>query len=354
MTKPMQRRRVLLVDDDRHYLIVLSEIMQSLSQGTWDVLTAENAGEALPLAEEGVDLIVIDVRMPVVDGMQFLRLLNRRHPELLKVVLTAHATEAGRAACLSSGAELFLEKPAAEGSHERLFKQLDDLMHWQPTEGFRGVLRQVSLHDVIHMQCLAMSSSVIDVQADGGTGKIFIQAGALVHAEAGTLQGEAALFSLLCRRGGDFRLSPSREAPPRTIEGPWEYLLMESARRKDEGGQLDPSPELSEPVSGQPATGQPPDWAAPEGPTTATGRRIDEFLICGGDGRVLYEWGCRNSDLWINFLEFLSQKSRRLAQGSPMGEFHRLEASSDARRLVALVREDRGVVVCSREIAKAG
>jgi hypothetical protein len=87
--------------------------------------------------------------------------------------------------------------------------------------------------------------------------------------------------------------------------------------------------------------------AAPTSPGYA--RAIEDFLVCTGDGRVLYESGCRNSDLWVNFLEFLSQKSRRLAQGLPIGAFQRLEATEDRNRLVAILGENRGVVVRSRE-----
>ena len=357
-----QRRRVLFVDDDRHYLEMLSEVMQTLSGGSWDILVAGNAGEALPLVQDqDVDLIVIDVRMPVLDGLQFLRLLNRRHPSLLKVVLTGFATEAHRAACLSSGAELFLEKPVGERSHERLFAALDGLLQWQPAEGFRGVLRQVNLQDLLQMECLGMSSSVLEVQTEGGQGRIFVRGGGLIHAETGTLTGEAALYQLLSHKGGEFRLRPFIESPPQTLDGSWEFFLMEAARLRDEAGQAPAIAEETglvgtelghkEPNSAPPATAKPKETEEGRdthnrGPESI--RRIEEFLICSGDGKVLYEWGCRNSDLWINFLEFLSQKSRRLAQGLPFGPFHRLEATADTTRLVALVQENRGLVVRSR------
>jgi CheY-like chemotaxis protein len=354
-TSSPEGRRVLFVDDDRQYLDMLSEVMRCLSGGSWDVLVAENAGEALPLVQDqNLDLVVIDVRMPVLDGLQFLRLLNRRHPGLLKVVLTGYATEGYRAACLGSGAELFLEKPVGEGSHERLFQALDGLMQWQPAEGFRGVLRQVSLQDLIQMQCLAMGSSVLELEAECGQGRIFIQDGILVHAEAGPLQGEEAFYHLLAQRGGEFRLRPLVEPPPHTLEGSWEFLLMEAARLRDEAAQpqaTDEQIDLAQTalenavpeVAGRSAS----DSDAPAAPASI--RTIEEFLICSGDGKVLYEWGCRNSDLWVNFLEFLSQKCRRLAQGLPLGTFQRLEATADGSRLVALVRENRGVVVRSRE-----
>jgi CheY-like chemotaxis protein len=362
-TIALPAHRVLFVDDDRRYLEMLSELMRFLSAGTWDVQVATNAGEALPLLQDhSIDLIVIDLRMPVLDGLQFLRLLNRRHPGLLKVVLTGFATEAYRAACLASGAELFLEKPVDEGSHERLFATLDGLMQLQPEEGFRGVLRQVSLQDLIQMQCLALGSSVLELEAESGQGKIFIQNGALVHAEAGALQGEDAFYHLLAQKGGDFRLRPFVESPPQTLEGTWEFLLMEAARLRDEAsqpsgadGQSDPTPtEMRGKIRDAEFIDSGPqiEAAVLEPPVhSAWVRVIDEFLVCSGDGKVLYEWGCRNSDLWVNFLEFLSQKGRRLGQGLPLGSFQRLEATADRSRMVALVQENRGVVVRSREEA---
>ncbi len=360
ITNSQHRRKVLFVDDDRQYLAMMGELMLGLSQGSWEVLLAGNAGEALPLIrDQEVDLIVIDVRMPVLDGLQFMRLLNRRHPGLLKVVLTGFATEAHRAACLGSGAELFLEKPVGEVGHAQLFDALNGLLQWQPDEGFRGVLRQVGLQDVIQMECIGMNSSVLEVQTDDGYGRIFIHKGELVHAEMGALKGAAAFYHLLSQRGGEFQLRPLSESPPRTLEGSWEFLLMDAARLRDEGGPPPVSTVDAREDAGvantevgveQTETG----WSAQPEPGVDSARAlqvhrtIEDFLVCSGDGKVLYEWGCRNSDLWINFLEFLSQKCRRLSQGLPLGTFHRMEAIADNTRLVALVQDNRGIVVRSR------
>jgi CheY-like chemotaxis protein len=119
MNEPIQstgqagRRRVLFVDDDVKFLETVRELMIVLSDGHWEVLVAESASRAFAmLQEQPVDLVVIDVQMSVMDGIQMLSLLNRGHPNVQKVVLTGHASEKYRAACLSNGAELFLEKPA--------------------------------------------------------------------------------------------------------------------------------------------------------------------------------------------------------------------------------------------------
>ena len=117
------------------------------------------------LQQRRVDLLVVDVRMPLVDGVQFLGLLQRKYPNLLKVVLTAEATDEHRSACLNSGAELFLEKPRDEGGWRAVYAMLNELTKFQPDQGFSGVLRRVGLQDVLQMECLSRHSVVLEVRA---------------------------------------------------------------------------------------------------------------------------------------------------------------------------------------------
>jgi len=82
--------------------------------------------------------------------------------------------------------------------------------------------------------------------------------------------------------------------------------------------------------------------------------RIEEILICTAQGEVVYEWHCPGSDLRVNFLEFVSQKSRRLGQGLTLGSFNRLEVSGTDSHLVALVSAHQGVLVRSRNEPEPG
>src|SRR5512147_1200097 len=97
-TTLLQRRRVLFVDDDEPFLEMIERIMSALGDETWDVFTAHNTGKALAtLQDNAINMVVIDVQMPVVDGLQFLTLLNRRYPNLQKVVMTGFANDNYRA-----------------------------------------------------------------------------------------------------------------------------------------------------------------------------------------------------------------------------------------------------------------
>lgn len=367
---PPRRITVLFVDDDAGFLDVVQSLMQTCSEGLWDVLTAQDATRALAvLRDQRIDLMVIDVHMPVMDGVQFLGLLHRKYPNMRKAVLTGLATEAYRAACLSNGAELFLEKPVNREGWESLFTALDELVRFQPEEGFQGVLRRVGLQDVLQMECLARSSSVLDISTAEAHGAIFVKDGQIIHAQMGQLAGEEAFNHLLSLSGGQFNLKPFTEPPTRTISGSWEFLLMEAARKRDEaqdpllglaaGAAVDAATASAEDEKfvhpTVPGAAETPAPAAPEreaaqvgpAPRPAETRRpnIDEVLICSTQGDVLYEWQCADANARIRFLQFLSQKSWQLRQGLPLGHFQRLEMEGLNNRVVTHIDPDRALFV---------
>ena len=380
---PTKLTTILFVDDDPGFLEAIQNLMRAYSEGKWEVLVALDAAGALALIrEQKIDLLVIDLHMPVMDGLQFLALLHRKYPQILKVALTGDATEPYRAACLSNGAELFLEKPATREGWLSIYSALNELVRLQPEEGFRGVLRRVGLQDVLQMECLARSSSVLEVSTAQSHGSIFVKDGQIIHAQAGDLTGEAAFDFLMSLGGGQFHLKPFAEPPARTLSGSWEFLLMEAARKRDEAGDplkispfpsvtpaaaessagtlvSQPSPmpaqakaalpaacsEASEPVSETvPALDEGPAVRSPE-PDEALRPKIEEVLICSAQGDVLYEWQCADVNARIRFLQFLSQKSWQLRQGLPTGHFERLEVEGMKHRIVTQIEPDRALFV---------
>src|SRR5258706_12788880 len=159
-----KRLKILFLDDETDFLEMAQSVMQSFAGESWEIYTATNAGAALAtIQEKQIDLVVVDVHMPVVDGMQFLTLLNRKHPNVIKVVLSGGAAERERATCLSLGAELVLDKAQTRTSWQGVFNTLNELARLQPEDGFRGVLRRVSLQDVLQMECLSRSSAVLEI-----------------------------------------------------------------------------------------------------------------------------------------------------------------------------------------------
>jgi CheY-like chemotaxis protein len=357
--EPNNLKKVLFVDDNLQFLEMIERLMGNWSKGEWQIFLAQNSGKALLILQEhSIDLAVVDVQMPVVDGIQFLALLNRKYPGVQKVTLSAYADEASRTACLSQGAELFLEKPRDPADLEIIFSTLRELARQKPVStGFRGVLRQVSLEDVIQMECLNRNSSILEVSGGSWVGKIFIKEGSILHAEAANRNGESALNKILSLRGGEFNLKPYVDPPRQSIDGPWEFLLMEAARVRDE--RAGAAPEAEEPPAPEPEplamalpVPAPPVRASDLVPPPAAfvppmfpnrPVRIDEMLVCTVKGEVVYDWQCPSLGDRISFLEFLSQKSVQLGEGLNLGAFDRLEMEGERQRVVAQIKGDRGV-----------
>lgn len=82
------RMRVLIVDDDPDFLRTAQRAFSS----EFDVLTAGGPNEALEvLAHHEVDMVVSDLEMPGLNGIDLLKLVARSHPNVLRVLLSGHA-----------------------------------------------------------------------------------------------------------------------------------------------------------------------------------------------------------------------------------------------------------------------
>lgn len=301
---------------------------------------ANSADEALKLLQQHkFDLAVVDVNMPVLDGIQFLRILGRRYPDLKKVTLTGLATEEKRNECLSNGAELFIEKPSTPEGCKSIYVMLEELLSWTPKEGFQGMLRQVGLQDVIQMECLGRNSSVLEISNRLLRGRIYIEDGSIIHAAVGNLSGEAAFQKILSLTGGSFQLSPFEKPALRTIEGPWEFLLMEAARVRDEASSqtaAEMPPETAEAVQ-TPAAGE----AAVRGPEV----RVVETLICSGRGETLHNWQCADAGARVGFIKDVAKQAALLVGALSLGNFDRFEIQFADGRTIVQARADRMVFV---------
>ena len=134
--EPAQKFQVLFVDDSLAFLELFGGLCAEYANRTWEIFSAPSADRALAvLREKPVDLVVLDIGMPMLDGLQLLAIISQRYPGLKTAVLTASATEAKRKDALANGAALFLEKPATPDGIKSVFNLLNDLVSWSPRGG---------------------------------------------------------------------------------------------------------------------------------------------------------------------------------------------------------------------------
>ena len=105
----MNSFRVLLVDDEEEFL---RTVMKRLKKRDVNAIGAGNGDEALrQLAQHPVDVVVLDVKMPGMDGIQTLREIKERFPLVEVVMLTAHASMEVAIEGMELGAFDYLMKP---------------------------------------------------------------------------------------------------------------------------------------------------------------------------------------------------------------------------------------------------
>ena len=102
--------KVLLIDDETDFLEVMSDRMQARDM---QVTTAVSAKDGLEKAAHGnFDVVVLDLAMPEMNGIEALRVLKEKNPELEVILLTGHATLQQGVDAMKLGALDLLEKPA--------------------------------------------------------------------------------------------------------------------------------------------------------------------------------------------------------------------------------------------------
>ncbi len=104
-----QALRILLVDDEEDFLEATSK---RLRRRGFEVKTAARCGDALPEVAEGwPDVVVLDVMLPDIDGMECLTAMKRAAPRIPVVMLTAHASMQAGLQGIQQGASDYCLKP---------------------------------------------------------------------------------------------------------------------------------------------------------------------------------------------------------------------------------------------------
>ena len=105
--------RILLVDDEEQFLKVLSERLEVRGLKVNSVTSGEDA--LARVEEQNFDVIVVDLAMPGIDGIETLRRLKEKDPDSEIIMLTGHGTVHSGIEAMKLGAEDFLEKPVDIG-----------------------------------------------------------------------------------------------------------------------------------------------------------------------------------------------------------------------------------------------
>ena len=176
---------VLIVDDEKNYLVVLSAF---LSGEGYETLTADSAQQALEIVETSdLDLVLTDMKMPTMDGIELLKRIKEKVPDLPVVMMTAYGTVEKAVQAMKLGAFNFILKPfqnetlkqVVHGAvctyrvlkeNRRLVQALEDRYRFDNIVGKSKPIQAV--FDTV--QKVARTKATVLITGESGTGKELI------------------------------------------------------------------------------------------------------------------------------------------------------------------------------------
>jgi CheY-like chemotaxis protein len=241
MAEVAARKRIVLVDDEPDIVwSLVGRLSRELPHVKVEGLTEPESVLRL-LEKTHIDLLITDIRMPRMSGMELLLRARQLVPALPFVVMTAYPTETGRAEAERYGAVTYIEKPFEVAA---LVAVVTRLLEQQRGTGFSGAVRLETLPDLVQLFMLSNTTGALHINRGEHGGAIWFDRGAVIHSECGQLSGAEAFYEILTWRGGEFAMERNAVPPMLTIFEHPTALMVEAYRRLDESqlGLGEPGP----------------------------------------------------------------------------------------------------------------
>ena len=223
-------KKILIVDDEEDILWSLQNNLCNESLQV-DIAAASSGEEALEILNnsEKIDLVITDIKMPGISGLDLLIEIKNRYPYTSVIVMTAFPSNEYKKEAILKGSLHFLEKPF----------DINDLREMvtlaiKEDNMFRGTVAGVGLTDVIQIKALSGVNSALRVKEGDRQGIIYFENGQVVHAICDDLEGEEAFYQIMEFTGGLLDSINVTNMPDHTIAVPVGVLLIEGMRRSDE------------------------------------------------------------------------------------------------------------------------
>jgi len=229
-----ERPKILLLDDDQFLLGVYRSMLSKLPSQP-EVHVSNSGQRAIALLEsEPFNVLISDLNMPKMDGLQVLSIVRRKLPQLKIVVLTAVIDEQYRSRAYAMGVDLFWQKPSTDQEIGMFKECIESLLERKSAvTGFRGI-QSKSLVDIIQMECLTQTSSILKITNAGKEGRVWLRDGEVVDAATGEITGEEAFKEIFSWKAGNFETLPPDPLRHRRIFNSYQGLLLDSAQGMDE------------------------------------------------------------------------------------------------------------------------
>lgn len=222
--------RILIVDDEPEEARALARQFSALAPGL-TVFTTTSGKDAIELLERrDVELVLTDLRMPELDGVQLLAWLHQHRPNVAAFTMSAYGTDAEAATLGSLGAIDHFPKPVDVAT---VLKSFTDTLH----QTVRGYVQHVSLASFLQLLEMERKTCSLTVTCAEKTGYLAVRDGALVGARAGELEGQAAAIAIVAWPYPNIAISRRCEETGEAFSSSLGFIVMEAMRTQDEAAR---------------------------------------------------------------------------------------------------------------------
>jgi len=226
----MNKQTILIVEDDEKLVELLTDAVESVGEGC-EIKTAFNGRDGLEiLVKEKVDLALLDIKMPIMSGVQVLSELHNNKLWIPIIILTAHPVKDIEDKLLEYGIVDYLSKPLDMAKLKNRIKEV--LKNREQRDSISGM----SLAAILQVLEMEQRTGVISITTSERNGKIFFRKGRVVDIAAEGLSAEEALGDLLDHSDKDKEIHIEYLEHRRTerINKSLTEILLEASRLIDE------------------------------------------------------------------------------------------------------------------------
>ncbi len=251
-------RKVLFVDDDQIMLLALQKRLAQYND-TFSMILAEDGFDAVrKLKENSVSLVVLDLKMPRMDGVSLLTHISDKYPDIPVIIISGYRTEEMQNLAKEKEVVAYISKPF----------QVDDLarviLSTLRKEAEGGTLHNVS--PVVFLQLMEMESRTCTIRIierqSGSGGVLFFKEGKLYDARVGQIKGINAAYVIFTWE--DVTLFIRNECPIKVniVNSSLQPIIMKAVGMKDE--QVTEVSDAEEPAMESPGEESVEDDLTPE------------------------------------------------------------------------------------------
>ncbi|MEO0202382.1 MAG: response regulator [candidate division WOR-3 bacterium] len=218
-------RKIMIVDDEEDIVLGLSRF---LKKNGYDVIYETSPKKALELlSTDPADVLIADVKMNEMSGLELINQAKLKNPDIKVIIMTARGSEEIERISYERGALEYIEKPFD-------VEYLLDVLKKIEVGGFKGVVRELGLVDFLNILNMERALAVVNVTSAIGNGRIYFEKGEIVHAQFSDKEGIEALKEILNLKGGSFNVERNIKSPKKTINIPFNNLMLEVYAKSDE------------------------------------------------------------------------------------------------------------------------